>query len=76
MPQGCPGGRGASRGPGLGGIWSRHDARQAIMRSSSRRSAPDGDKRARIPEDPEVLQMRQFDRGKNIFRTLRPMAAV
>ena len=42
------------------------------MRSSSRRSAPDGDKRARILEDPEVLQMRQFDGGKNIFRMPSP----
>lgn len=38
--------------------------------------SPDGDKRARILEDPEVLQMRQLDGGKNIFRMPRPMAAM
>jgi hypothetical protein len=38
--------------------------------------SPDGDKRARILEDPEVLQKRQFDGGKNIFRMPRPMAAM
>src|SRR5206468_2626573 len=36
---------------------------------SSRRSGPDGWKRPRISEDPEVRQMRQFERGKNSCQT-------
>ena len=68
MPQGCLTGvvpRAVLVGPDLSVIWSRHHAREATMRSSSR-----------ILEAPEVLQMRQLDGGKNIFRMPKPMAAM